>query len=130
MDRVRFRGVTKNKTVRLSLWLVGVFMSLTVIAVPTYASLTNTSPNPSDVSSGSIDGGMSHMLKSETAALIPKLQVGVYYVDKPAGGDFSTQKIKIRYGADGMKCYQKNLDTSPNPNKYVSIKIEPDDSVT
>lgn len=69
------------------------------------APLTNVSPNPNDVSSGGVAGGVSHLLKKETVAHVETLRLAAYY---PAG-DTSDKKLKINYGVDGKKCLISNI---------------------
>jgi hypothetical protein len=126
MNRVKIRRNKVQKSKHFIFGVVFAILSVTLVGLKSYALLTPTSPNPSDVQSGGIDGGMSHLLKFETAAHIPKLQLGVYY-PLSHSDPFTTEHLRIRYGNDGLKCYQKNIGYMlDDQNKYISVLIEPD----
>jgi hypothetical protein len=113
---------TKTAVRRLSRQAIfAAAIMLTSISVvpfdPVYALLSETSPNPSDVSAGGTPGGVSHLIKKETVANVTKLRLGAYY---PTGGA-AGKELHIRYGIAGKKCLIVGSIVSGGGNVIVTI---------
>lgn len=71
------------------------------------AILGNSSPDPTNVSSGGVQGAAGHLLKYEDVADIRVLKLGVYYPESH-GSSGNGETFRIRYGnpgANNKKCF-------------------------
>lgn len=115
---VKVRTATNKLPYRAVITLM---LSLAVISIipfdAVFAALSNTSPNPSDVSAGGTAGGVSHLIKNETVAHVTTLRLGAYYPTAGAAG----KELHIRYGIDGKKCLIVNSIVRQGGNVFVTI---------